>query len=169
MIAPTLSTERLTLRPYRLDDFAHLVAVYATERSRYVGGPLPEKQVWLGFMNTIGQWPILGMGGWAVDLTGTGECVGEVAVTRPVDYPETELGWLLFNGREGQGYAFEAATAARDHAFDVIRPPSLVSYIDPDNRASIRLAERLGGVRDHGAPTPNGDPCLVFRYPVPAR
>lgn len=166
MIAPTLHTERLTLRAYRLEDFERLAALFETPRSRYMGGPLPKKQVWAGFMSTVGQWPILGMGAWAIDLTETGECIGEVAITRPMDYPETELGWLLYEGFEGKGYAFEAARAAQDHARTVIRPSSLVSYIDPDNARSIRLAERLGGVRDEEAATPNNDPCLVYRYPM---
>lgn len=168
MIAPTLTTARLTLRAYRLEDFDKLAAIYHTERSRYIGGPLPAHMVWLGFMNGIGQWPILGLGTWAVDLTATGACIGEVGVTRPVDYPETELGWLLFDGYEGQGYAFEAAQVARAYAFETVRSPSLVSYVDPDNEPSIRLAQRLGGERDPTAPTPHGAPTLVFRYPIPA-
>jgi RimJ/RimL family protein N-acetyltransferase len=165
-LAPVIRTERLTLRPYRREDFGQLCEVYASERSCYVGGPLPPAEVWKGFMNGIGHWPILGMGCWAVDLTATGECVGEVAVCQPPEYPEPELGWLLLNGREGNGYAFEAALAAKAYATDVRRVPSLVSYIDPDNIPSQRLAERLGGRRHMAAPTPNGDSCLVYRYEV---
>lgn len=167
MIAPTLTTERLTLRAYTLEDFERLAALFETPRARFMGGPLPRKQVWNGWISTIGQWSILGMGAWAVDLTATGECIGEVAITRPLDYPETELGWLLYDGFEGFGYAFEAAQAAKAFALSSIRPLSLVSYIDPDNQRSIRLAERLGAVRDTAAATPNNDPCLVYRYEIP--
>lgn len=166
-VAPVIQTERLTLRPYRREDFAQLCEVYASERSRYVGGPLPPAAVWKGFMNGIGHWPILGMGCWAVDLTATEECVGEVAICQPPEYPEPELGWLLLNGREGNGYAFEAAQAAKAYAISVRKVPSLVSYIDPDNFASQRLAERLGGRPDVAAATPNGDLCLVYRFDVP--
>ena len=49
-------------------------------------------------------------------------------------------------------------------AFKNAAVPSLVSYIDRDNTRSIRLAERLGAVRDDATATPNGDPCLVFRH-----
>lgn len=150
-----------------MEDLRHLCEVYSSERARYVGGRLPKQQVWHNFTTGIAQWPLLGMGVWAVDLARTSECVGEVAVTHPPDYPEVELGWLLFNGREGNGYAYEAACAARDYAFRAIRPESLVSYIDPDNHRSIKLAQRLGAMLDDTAPTPNGDPCLVYRYTVP--
>lgn len=115
-------------------------------------------------MNCVGQWAILGFGGWAVEEASSGALVGEVAVHQPAGYPETELGWLLFEGFEGRGYAFEAAYAARRWGFSDARLQSLVSYIDRDNARSIRLAERLGAVPDPVAPTPNGDPCHVFRH-----
>lgn len=165
--APTLSTERLILRAHDLGDFHRLVGLYRTERSRHIGGPLAEKAVWRDFMNAVGHWPILGFGAWGVDLKATGECVGQVAVSRPAEYPEPELGWLLFEGQEGKGYAFEAAARAKRFAFEEAGIDRLVSYIDPQNLRSIRLAERLGGRRDSGAPTPGGEPCLVYRYTLP--
>lgn len=115
-------------------------------------------------MNSVGHWPISGMGGWAIDVTATGQTIGEVAVCQPPEYPETEIGWVLFEGFEKQGFALEAAVAALGYARRTIRPPGLVSYIDPDNAPSIRLAERLGGTLDAQAATPNGDACLVYRY-----
>jgi RimJ/RimL family protein N-acetyltransferase len=117
MQAPMIRTARLVLRPYRLEDFPSLLALYETDRSAFIGGRLSTRQVWDGFMNCIGQWPVLGLGGWAVEETVSGMLVGEVAVHCPVDYPETELGWLLFEGFEGRGYGHEAALAARHWAF----------------------------------------------------
>lgn len=165
--APIVVTERLRLRPYSADDFKALLGIYASDRSQFIGGRLKPRQVWDGFMNVIGHWPIHGFGGWAMELVETGELVGEVAVHHPVDYPEVELGWLLFDGFEGKGYATEAALAARNFAFRDAGVGSLVSYIDPDNHPSQRLAERIGAKLDPQAPTPNGDPCLVYRHPKP--
>ena len=164
VVAPILTTERLTLRPQRRSDYDKLVELYTSERSRFVGGFRPASAVWRDFMNSVGHWPISGMGGWAIDITASGQCIGEVAVCQPPEYPETEIGWVLFEGFEGQGFATEAASAAKDYARLSIAAPSLVSYIDPDNAPSIRLAKRLGGQHDSLAATPNGDPCLVFRY-----
>ena len=162
--APRIRTNRLLLRPYRLDDFRHLLALYETDRAAYIGGRLTPRSVWDGFMNCIGQWPVLGLGGWAVEEPTSGMLVGEVAVHHPVDYPEVELGWLLLEGYEGRGYAYEAAAAARRWAFDEAGLATLVSYVDRENTRSIRLAQRLGAVLDPSAATPNGDPCLVFRH-----
>lgn len=167
MLAPLIETDRLRLRPYRPEDFPHLLALYETDRAAFIGGKLSPRQVWDGFMNCIGQWAVLGIGGWAVEETSSGLLVGEVAVHRPVDYPEVELGWLLFDGFEGRGYAHEAAFAARYWAFSERNLSSIVSYIDRDNTRSIRLAERLGARLDPRALTPNGDACLVYRHDRP--
>ena len=75
MLAPLIETERLCLRPYKVDDFAKLLALYETDRAAFIGGRLSQRQVWDGFMNCVGQWPVLGLGGWAVDVaapSGTG-------------------------------------------------------------------------------------------------
>jgi RimJ/RimL family protein N-acetyltransferase len=51
---------------------------------------------------------------------------------------------------EGRGLAHEAAGAAL--AWGKAQGlPALVSYVDPANARSIRLAERLGGRRDGAA------------------
>lgn len=163
-LAPILKTERLTLRPQRRSDFDLLVQLYKTDRSRFVGGLRPVSAVWRDFMNSVGHWPISGMGGWAVDITATGQCVGEVAVCQPPEYPEIEIGWVLFDGCEGNGYALEAASAALAWAKGTLQAVGIVSYIDPDNIRSIKLAKRLGGALDVAAATPNEDACLVFRY-----
>lgn len=163
MIAPTITTERLILRAHRLEDFAPIAALFATPRSRYMDGPKAAADVWRGFMSDVGQWPILGYGAWAVTLH-DGTYVGQVGINRPLEFPEDELGWLLFEGYEGKGYAFEAAVAARDFAWREVGLRTLVSYIDPDNAPSIRLAERLGALRDPNAATPQNDPCLVYRH-----
>lgn len=164
-VAPILITERLRLRPHRRDDFAALVDLYASDRSRFIGGPLPEKDVWQGFMSAIGQWPILGYGAWAIERIEDGEYIGQIGLNQPIEFPEPELGWLLFAGFEGSGYAYEAALRTREFAAMELGMTGLVSYVDPGNNPSLRLAGRLGAVRDLAAPTPNDDPCLVFRHP----
>ena len=68
---------------------------------------------------------------------------------------------------EGKGYAFEAAIAMRDWAFQERKLKTLVSYIDPDNSRSIRLAERLGATIDEHA-RPQHPDDLVYRH-VPGR
>jgi ribosomal-protein-alanine N-acetyltransferase len=44
----------------------------------------------------------------------------------------------------GSGYATEAAIACRDHAFTELGRERIISLIEPNNLASIRVAEKIG-------------------------
>ena len=160
--APTLHTDRLTLRHHRLEDFEPMATHFATDWAQYMGGPLGQEKMWLWLAAEVGSWSLLGHGSWAGDLTATGETIGQVGINKPVHFPEVEIGWLLYPGFEGHGYAFEAATAARAWAFENGHD-TLVSYIDPPNSRSIALAERLGAVLDKDADKPDPDD-LVYRH-----
>ncbi len=164
MIAPVLVGDKITLRPHRASDIDRLAAFYQTPRSAAVGGPQPRRQTWRDLGYDAGQWALRGFGSWAIEERSTGEYAGQAGLNLPDDYPETELGWILFEEFEGKGHAFEAASLARDFAFAKLGMATLVSYIDPANVRSIRLAERLGAVLDFAAAAPSGEACLVYRH-----
>lgn len=159
---PTLTTRRLTLRPYRIEDFPAYRDFVTSDRARFMGGPHPDATAWAWFCNDTASWALYGFGGLMIEAEGAP--VGCVTVTQGPDFPEPEIGWFLFEGNDGEGYATEAARAF--YALLAPRLPSLVSYVDAANTRAIRLAERLKAVPDPDAATPNGDPCLVYRYDV---
>ena len=163
---PTLETERLTLRAPVRADFDPFATILESDRARYMDGPYDRRGAWSVFASGAASWILDGFGAWTVTESGTGTYLGEVAVTHPTRYPETELGWTLMPEAEGRGIAFEAATAARDWTFRVLSLSTLVSYITPGNTRSVALAERLGAVRDDDADRPNPDD-LVFRHRLP--
>lgn len=162
--APVIEGARVRLRPQVMADFSPLAELYETPRSAYMDGPKPRASVWREFASDVGQWVLLGFGSWSVEERSTGALAGYTGLNAPPEYPERELGWVLLDGFEGKGYAFEAASLARAFAFETLGWSGCVSYIDPQNQRSIRLAERLGAVRDRKAATPNGDPCHVYRH-----
>ena len=94
-VAPVLTTERLILRPLQLEDFERFAQLFATPRSKFVGGPRTREAVWNDFAADAGQWSLLGFGSWAVEHRESGEHVGHVGLNFPVSFPERELGWLL--------------------------------------------------------------------------
>ncbi|TVQ55143.1 MAG: N-acetyltransferase [Rhodobacteraceae bacterium] len=160
---PVIETARLRLRAPTAADFAAVGAFLASPRACFIGGPYDAVQAWRLFAASVGAWTLQGFGYWAVDERDGGGLVGAVGLQQPPDFPEIEFGWDLYDGFEGRGYATEAATAARDWAFGPGGLATLVSYIDPANAASIRVAERLGARRDPSAPCAfPGD--LVYRH-----
>lgn len=166
---PTLETERLILRGPKPADAEAFVAAYAEPRMQYAGGPKPKREAWNFFGTEIGHWVMRGYGMFVVTLKGDDTPLGIVGHWKPNTWPETEIGWVLFSDAyEGKGYAFEAANACIDHAWHVLKWDTIVSYIDPGNAGSIKLAERLGAALDEAAKKPSADyETLVYRHPKP--
>lgn len=164
---PDLRTVRLRLRAPILADYPAFAAFMASDRARYMGGPHVGWAAWGSFCHDIAGWRLFGHGALMIDRLSDGACIGQVSINHGPLFPEKELGWMLYDGFEGHGYAAEAAAALRDWAFATLRLETLVSYIDPANAPSIRLAQRLGALRDAAA-TPQDDGDLVYRH-APAR
>jgi len=162
---PTLTTERLTLRPPREADFAAMLAFSDSPRAGFVGGGGPRQQVWRGLLANIGHWALRGYGFYSVD-TKAGDFVGRVGVIYHDGWAEPELAWHLYDGFEGNGYAHEAALAARAdyHARVSSQPP--ISYIDVSNTRSEALALRLGAMREATLSDDKGY-HHIYRHPAP--
>ena len=165
---PRLVTENLLLREYRQEDFPAFAAFYATERSRFIGGPLTGELAWRAMATHLGHWALRGYGFWAVETRATGQFCGHVGLWYPEGWMEPEVGWVLMGHAEGRGIAQEAAIAARRHAYEILGWTTAVSLIDPANDRSIRLAQRLGcrleGLFQHE----RLGPMEIWRHPAPA-
>ena len=167
---PILQTSRLTLRAPGPQDWPAFRDFFASPRSRFLrDDTLPtDGKSWRVFCHIIGSWVARGYGAFVFTAKGSDAALGLAGPWHPIDWPEQELGWSVWAApAEGKGYAFEAARAARDHAFRDLRWKTAVSYIDPGNARSVALAERLGAVHDAAAPDPFDTPCLVYRHPAP--
>ena len=160
---PTLSTERLTLRAPDYADYPAYAAFLASPRSTYMGGPYTGWAAWGMFCHDTACWHLFGHGALMIDLRESGACIGQVGINHGPQFPEKELGWLLYEGHEGRGYVLEAARALRHWAFAELGLTTLVSYCDPANARSIAVAERLGAVRDDLAPRQDPED-VVFRH-----
>ena len=104
--APTLEAGRVALRPHRLSDMEAFAAFYETARAEFMGAPRNRTHLFYGFASEVASWSLMGFGAWAVHRRDTGALIGQVAITQPPHFPEPEIGWTLFDGHEGQGFAF---------------------------------------------------------------
>ena len=105
-----------------------------------------------------GSWALYGFGMFSLIEKGTGRWVGRTGPWSPEGWPGPEIGWGVLRAAEGRGYAFEAAVAAMDWAFDVLHWDSVIHCITEGNVRSQTLARRLGSsLSGHAVLPPPGE------------
>jgi RimJ/RimL family protein N-acetyltransferase/8-oxo-dGTP pyrophosphatase MutT (NUDIX family) len=174
---PVLTDGDVTLRPWRDDDVAVAVAGHDELIAHWFGWPVDavteETQ-----RRAIDDWRASYLAdrevvGFAVEADGT--LVGTVDVRRRDD-GVGELSWALFRGSRGQGYATRAVRLLADYALAPTEDGGLGYWrveakVEPENRASLRVATRSGlrreGVRRIERGT--GDRTETTEYVVLAR
>lgn len=172
--APLIETERLRLRPFKADDIGSLARIWSDEQVvRFIGGQkLSREDTWRRSLAACGQWPYSGFGYWIAELKSDGSVVGQIGFAdfkrdmEPSIEGEPELGYVFAPSVHGQGIASEACSAALAWADQNLDAPSYPAIISPENKASIRLAERLGFRREPDA-VYRGEKIALFRRPRP--
>lgn len=161
---PTIETQRLVMRAPALKDFDALCAFYASARADFVGGQMEPDKVWRHLAVEIGHWQMLGYGRWTLEEKETGKPAGIIGLWNPEGWPEPEIGWDLFEGFGGKGYATEAATAARAFAYETLGWKTAISLVAPENHASRSVAQRLGATRDGDFTHPRLGSLEIWRH-----
>jgi len=148
---PILETARLRLRAHTLADFSAYCSLWADPLVvKYIGGkPNTPEEVWSRLLRNAGHWSLLGFGSWLIEEKSTGEFIGESGLFdyhRGIDPPLTspEISWILAPAAHGKGYATEAVTAVLAWGAHRFTVNEVTSIIDPDNTASLRVAEKCG-------------------------
>jgi RimJ/RimL family protein N-acetyltransferase len=142
-----LTTQRLILREMSsvdLDDFAALLGDESVMRYYPRPKTRSEAQGWIDWNQRLDR--DHGFGLWAVILRSTGEFVGDCGLTlqRVDDAEEIEVGYHVRASLQGNGYATEAASAARDFARDRLGLHRLIAIINPANQPSQSVARKIG-------------------------
>lgn len=147
-----LSTERLLLRPLRLDDADAIFAMYSVpEVMRYWTGaawtdPARAVDYVTAGAQDIAAGTAMRLG---VEIKSTGRCVGQVTLFHfDVQNRRCDIGYALNREHWGHGYVGEALAALLDFGFGPLGLHRVEADIDPRNDASLRTAERLGFVRE---------------------
>lgn len=146
-----LETERLQLRHFAPGDIAALEAVLGDPIAmQWYPAPFDHDGVTAWIERNINRYQCEGHGLWAMVLKSSGELIGDCGcVMQEVeDRQELEIGYHVRRDQWGNGYAPEAARACMFYAFDRVGVERVVSMIRPENRNSIRVAEKNGMTRE---------------------
>lgn len=161
-----LETERLVLRWMTMEDLDALYALYHGEDVRkYYSEGIPsyeETRAQLDWMVNV-CYAKYGFGYWAALDKKTGEFIGRCGL-----YPwtiegrdEVEVVYMFFKPYWGQGLGTEAARAIVRYAFENLGLTRIIAVINPGNRASARVAEKIGMTLELDGDL-NGEPTLVY-------
>ncbi|HSM01000.1 MAG TPA: GNAT family N-acetyltransferase [Acidimicrobiia bacterium] len=80
----------------------------------------------------------------AVDLAGTGETIGDLAVHVENEGHTVEIGYTLASAHWRKGYAVEATSALVEWLFESFGADRVWGMLHPDNRPSAMVLERVG-------------------------
>lgn len=160
-----LKTERLLFRQWKNEDYPIVAQFYSVEdNARYVGGLKSPEESWRLMATYIGHYALKGYSYLAIVEKETDQLIGTVGLWNSAPWPEHELGYWLLPEAQGRGYGVEAGLAVKQYALEVLQLPSLVSYIDPNNAPSKKLALRLGAQYDSTIELLDFGPHEVYRY-----
>src|SRR5688572_11519762 len=146
---PIAQTPRLILREFEPADAAAMMGVFGDAEVMRFGRGVQTAQ-WVGdwlrrcIEEEYTRW---GFGIWAVVETLGGGVIGYCGLSQLPERcapGEAELCYRYARPHWGLGYGTEAAAAVRDHAFAKLCIPRLVAMIDPNNVASVRVAQKIG-------------------------
>lgn len=146
---PGPATGRLTLRPFHILDAEPMYRVFGDEEvMRFGDGVQTSEWVHAWLLTCLERYyTTWGFGPYAVVEKQSSNVVGYCGLFHFPDVngqQEVEIGYRFARMAWGKGYATEAAGAVREYAFHVLGIKRLIAIIDPENLASIRVAEKIG-------------------------
>ncbi|WP_342648476.1 GNAT family N-acetyltransferase [Mucilaginibacter sp. CSA2-8R] len=146
---PILKTERLTLRQLQTSDDEEIYALRSDEDVNQYLGRTPSLSVddARKFIQAIIE---SHSSYWAITLTGLNTLIGTICLYNlSDDHQQGEIGYELLPTYQQKGIMREALSAVIDFAFKHLRVNLLEACTHANNKASIKLLEKLNFVRHH--------------------
>ena len=174
---PRLESDRLLLTVPDRDAYIRLRDLVADPEVQRFLGPPPENPTADMFSRALrgaGSWHLYGYGMLMVWERAGGSFVGQVGVFHTLrgfgkgldDVPEAA--WMLAHRHWGKGYAIEAMQTALAWFDQAHGNPRITCMIEPENTASIRLADRLKFSHYDDHTLPDGATVMLFERARPA-
>ena len=143
-----ITTERLTLRAFALDDAAFILALLNDpDWIRFIGDrgvqTLDDARRHIS-EKYLAAYERDGFGLMLAVRHEDGASIGMCGLIRREGLPDVDIGFAFLPRYRGQGIALEAARAVLAHGRDVLNIKRVVAITLPENIASISLLEKLG-------------------------
>lgn len=147
-IQPTLTTTRLSLRPYALDD-APAVQRIVSDRNvaattLSIPHPYPEDGALEWLKSIEPKWTDGSGAVFAITLVRTGEVIGTIDLRTKPEHRHAELGYIIARPHWGNGYVTEAASAMLRFGFESLDLNRIFAHHMTNNGASGTVMRKIG-------------------------
>lgn len=143
------TTKRLLIRELSVQDIPNMYEIYQnpevkkyiTDIDDYLDHEIDRHRAYIKNVYNF-----YGYGLWGIFSKETGQLIGRCGIQNTIinNRDEIELGYLLDVNHWGFGYALECIQAVIDYAFLNLNMNRIVAVIDPLNKRSINVANRIG-------------------------
>jgi len=142
-------TGRLSLRPVSITDSESILTYRSDAVENRYQGWIPKTIADVhdfiqnrvsGIINVSDTWFQ-----FVIILNSTGELIGDIGIHfLDMDEFQVEIGCTLNKQFQGKGYANEALQEIINYLFSGLKKHRIIASIDPRNKPSMRMVERLG-------------------------
>jgi RimJ/RimL family protein N-acetyltransferase len=147
-----LRTERLTLRPWRVEDAETALEIFGdAEVSRWLSPAMENVRDLAAMRVVLQQWiaedarAVAPLGRWAIELSEDGRVIGGVALLYlPPGDEDLEIAVQLAPDMWGRGLASEAGHRVAQHALEHDGVEEVFAVARPSNARAAAMAKRMG-------------------------
>ena len=146
MNIPTITTERVRLRPFTLEDTLTMHQIInGKDVLKYFPGSktVTEAQVQRMIERIQAHWQENGYGLWATELRASGALLGRCGLQHLEETDEVEIDFIFSRDYWGNGFATEAGRASLQYGFERLDLQTIVGIVHPENLASQRVLEKI--------------------------
>lgn len=142
-----IESERLGMRELTVNDVSALYAFMNDIRVMYAwehGFSKAEVEKWIS--DNQERYRTYGYGYYALIEKFSGKIIGTLGpLPEYINGQEViGIGYILSRDYWGRGYAVEGAKSCVEYCFNVLKASEIICDIRPENKASIRVAEKIG-------------------------
>ena len=140
-------TPRCIIREMTEEDLDGVYEVYAAPSiTRYMEGLYENREEELEYTRSYIQnaYTFWGYGTWIIERKADKKIIGRVGFNLRDGYEEAELGFVIMEGEQQKGYAYECCEAVLKLGKEEYEFEKMQALVKEGNKASIHLCEKLG-------------------------
>ena len=160
-----IETERLFLRKITLDDKEALFKLHSNLAvQKYTGEPVVNsiEEIETTIHARINNYKKYGYGRWATILKNGMQFAGWAGLAYLPEFDEIDLGYRFLPEYWGAGIATEASRAILTYGFDTLKLKKIIAIAMRENKASIKVMEKIGMEFDKFAPYEIGSEDAIW-------